>query len=484
MTTTTLSKPTAQIPPHHADLAQRVRLARRLLQGLLLGLVGIGLLATLLGYQAVRTTLDNYYQIVQEGSVSADAAQDAREALLAYHSAAADFLTLDDPARRAERQAQATTAWSRYQEAMRRSWENRSDRRYGEFAVFDAADRASWRYSGEVNAMFAFAAAGEDDRAAAAFREANTTLVQRLIPALNGMERVKIESMEDAYASTSDEIQGWANIFGLFGGLVVLGLVAAVVLTRVWLHYRWTWQITVALVVGLILFGWFLFTLLNAASQVQVMVRDAYDTISGVQSVKALATQADALESVAIFDAENAAPRLRDYDQYRFLLEQQLCGERDCWQRPFVTDATSGGAEIDRVDAEVVELALEGKSKYGLPRTPLIANVHFRGEAAALETMRQHLANYLAANGRLRAALAAGEVTQATAINQTESAEALAGMLAAADQERAIARAEFERIWDQVRTSMQWNLWLTVLFTGVAALGAWGLAQRRQHLFP
>jgi hypothetical protein len=481
--TPVLTKAPAKPPIAVPDLSSRVRLARRLLQMLLLGLLLVGLLASVLGYSAVQTTLDNYYQIVQEGSVSADAAQDARESLLAYHSAAADYLTLNDPAQRAQRRAEAQTEWASYQDAMRRSWQNRTDETFGELAVFDAADQASWDYNGQVNAMFSFVEAGDSARASQIFNQANTTLVRRVIPAINGLERVKLESMEDAYARTSAEIGNWVWVFGPVAGLAVLGLLGGFALTRFWLHYRWTWQLALASLVGLALLGWFLVSLLTAASQVEVMVRDAYDTISGVQSVKALATQADALESIALFAAANnqadvAQTTLRDYDQYIFLLEQQLCGERDCWQQVFVPTSSQ------TIDPAVIAAAEAGESKYGLPRTPLIANVHFQGEAQALETLRQHLSGYLAANEQLQVAIQANDLNQATILNRGVSAESLANLLEAANQERDIARAQFDQIWNRVRDQMELNLWLTLLFMAVAGLGAWGLLERRRSLFP
>ncbi|HYN86926.1 MAG TPA: hypothetical protein VER55_00280, partial [Ardenticatenaceae bacterium] len=329
------------------------------------------------------------------------------------------------------------------------------------------------------------ASTGDAERATAAFRDANTTLVQRLVPALSGLENVKLESMEEAYARTSAQIRRWTGSFALAAAVAVAVLLAALALTRLWLHYRWTWQLLLAFLVGALLFGWFSYTLLSAANQVRVLVREAYDTVSGIQSVKALATQADALESLALFDSDQAQATLRDYDQYIFVIEQQLCGERDCSERPFL--APSGPVrrtEIEAVDPLVVEAAREGQSKYGLPRTPLIGNVHFRGEAAALEAVRVGLDQYLDANEDLRAAVLAGDVERATTINQGESATALAAMLEAADDERRLVRAEFNRIWNQVRGRMSVNLWLTLLFAAAAALGAWGISVRRQSLFP
>ena len=139
-------------------------------------------------------------------------------------------------------------------------------------------------------------------------------------------------------------------------------------ITRFWLHYAWTWELGVATLVGLLLFVWFNVTLLRATNDVEILVRQAYDTVSGIQSVEALLTQAEALESMAIFNPEGAQNFLSDADEYLFLLEQQLCGEPQphCTDTPFV-----GGGQITQ---GALEIATEGQGKYGLPRAPLVAS--------------------------------------------------------------------------------------------------------------
>ncbi len=64
------------------------------------------------------------------------------------------------------------------------------------------------------------------------------------------------------------------------------------------------------------------------------------------------------------------------------------------------------------------------------------------------------------------------------------STEAYVAALDAAAREQAVARQEFNGIYDRVTTSMEVNRWLALLFTGLAALGFWGLRRRREALFP
>jgi hypothetical protein len=465
-------------PPRAATgYAVSVRRARSFLQFLLLAMVVLGIVTTIISFLAAQDTLGRYRTIVADSAVSADAAQAARASVLAHHRAAADYLVRLDTGAAAEARARADQSWPAYQESLRRLWQNRSDVQFGEFAVFNAADRATLQYRGSIDAMYAFLAAGDRAAAETAFLQSHDILVQRLIPALNGLEGLKLESMEAAYATTSDAISLWQQALLYIGGFAVGLLVLSVLLSRFWLRYRWTWELALASLLGLLLFGWFNLTLLRATDEVEVLVRRAYDTAAGVQSVEALLTQAAALESMAVFLPEQAPLFLRDADEYLFLAEQQLCGERTCTDEPFVSG--------DAIRFEAREAALEGQQTYGLPRMPLVAAAYinrFPGEAAALEALRVAVQAYRGHHEQL-----ATTVTTAAGVPagwEQEREQAYQAALRESGRVREIARGRFDWIYETVTLSMGVNRWLAFAFTALAVLGFWGLRRRREALFP
>ncbi len=73
--------------------AVTVRRARNLLNYLFWLTIIAGVITTLISFVAVNDALSRYRTIVADSAISADAAQSARSALLAHHSAAADYLS-------------------------------------------------------------------------------------------------------------------------------------------------------------------------------------------------------------------------------------------------------------------------------------------------------------------------------------------------------------------------------------------------------
>lgn len=478
--TTSLAKPAGAARPA-AQYAVSVQRARTFLRLLLVLMVLAGVATTAVSFFAVNDTLSRYRQIVADSAVSADAAQAARSALLKHHSSAATFLSQGGTEAGAEL-GRAEREWANYQEELRRVWGNRSDAQFGEFATFEAADRATWRYRAAIDAMVAFAGAGNPDAAKSAFLNSHEILVREVLPALNGLESVKLESMEAAYATTNAAISSWQETLLLIGGVAVGVLLLGFLLTRFWLHYAWTWELLLAGLVALGLFVWFNVTLLYAANQVEVLVRNAYDTISGIQSVEALLTQAEAMESMAIFTGGEQPEFLDDADQYLFLMEQQLCGERACTDTTFVRTGTSGA--VLGITNAAAEAAANGQGKYGLPRPPLVLNAstnEFAGEPEALESLRVAIRGYRQANAQLAAELSNG--TTASQTQQDTSANSYNAALDAVAMEQGIVRAAFNSIYVTVTSAMEWNRWLTLLFTALALLGFWGLRRRRDALF-
>src|SRR3982751_5863575 len=157
--------------------------------------IAFGLLAGLLAWQANVATYNAYHTIVDQGSISVDSALRARAAALDHMSAAATFLETTGASQQ-QAQALATARWADFNNEARISWRNLSDRTHGEYDVYSAADRAASDYIQQIGAMFSYYAAGQTAEAGTAFLAARETLNTRLVPALGGLEAVKVEAME------------------------------------------------------------------------------------------------------------------------------------------------------------------------------------------------------------------------------------------------------------------------------------------------
>jgi len=418
-----------------------------------------------------------YHAIVNEGATSADAAQDARAAVLDSTAANADLLAQSDPAVRQHDRELASQRWEDFTNALRISWRNRSDVAQGEYAVFQTADRAAADYAGWIGAMNAAVDANRPDEARTAFLSAYSVLQTRLLPPLVGVQSVKVEFMKSRYASTSSAIRAWLVALVAVSAIVALLTLLGYALTRR-MHYRLTPELLLTLVLAVGIAAWVGMQLRRADTQVQVMVRDAYDTVAGVRDEAALVDQQNALQSVAIFDPGAAAGHFTDIDEYSTLFELGLCGQPGCSSTSFL----SSGAG-DTIDPSVAAAALQKQEELSLPRIPLVANVRFAGEAAALEQARVAYQSFLAAGMTTRAAVQSGNTAAALAANTGPGAQAFAQTRDQLDRAREAARRVYDRIWRSVEDATTIGRWLAAGDVLAAALLLRGLWRRRRELF-
>ena len=337
MATTTIPAGTAGTSGTNIDAAQaavpaapvvrtnsRVAGLRSLMLFVMASAVAFGVLGGVIAWQANLTAYNAYHKLVDEGSVSVDAALRARAAALDHMGAAATFLETKGTAQQEARQS-TTQAWIDYQNQSRMSWRNITDNTHGENTVFAAADSAASDYIQQIGAMFAYQQTNQIDQAGASFLAARETLNTRLVPALGGLESVKVEDMEVTYAGAEQRITRWR--YALIAIAVVLMLIFAAGLVAVRrMHYRWSWPVGIALIVSAGLALLMQFQLGQASADARVLVREAYDNVAGVQDLSALLSQGRALESIAIFDPRGAQGHLASFDQYNQLVEQKLCG--------------------------------------------------------------------------------------------------------------------------------------------------------------
>lgn len=435
--------------------------------------LSFGVLAGLVAWQANLATYNDYHTIVDEGAVSVDAALLARAAGLDHMSAAATYLETEGESQQQAR-ALADSRWDLFTEQARISWRNVTDPTHGELNVFSAADNASHDYIQQIGAMFGYAETGQRERAGDAFLIARETMNTRLVPALGGLEAVKVEKMEATYNGAEQRINTWRNVSLFVGGFLALIFLAMLLAVRR-MRYRWSWPIGAAFIATVLLTFGLQWHLSQSSSDARVLVREAYDNVAGVQDLAALLSQQRALDSIIVFDPGELDRRLADFDQYHTLAEQRLCGPRDCSRNTFL----SGG---DQVSSFVVEAALEEQSRLGLPRQPLVATVYFRGQANAYEQIRLAYRDWLAAHETLVEHVRANRMAEAAAASSGESATAYELLRQRAANATQIARNEFNAIWQRVYTLTGLGQALSLTFPLAGALAAWGLWRRRSEL--
>lgn len=485
MATVTVANPDQAAPALPAPSAAtatrgnpRVMGLRSRMMTLLSASVALGLLLGLIAWQANLNTYNDYRTLVDEGSVSVDAALRARAAALDHMAAAATYLETTGPAQSAAAN-RANQLWATFNNEARISWRNLTDRTYGENNVYGAADRAASSYIQQIGAMFSYSRATppQPEQAREAFLQARETLNTRLVPALGGLEAVKVEAMEATYAGASERITRWRWALAGVAALALLVFGGSLLAVRR-MRYRWSWPLGVALLLtgGLaFLMQW---QLGQASSDAEVMVRRAYDNVAGAQGLGALLSQARALESIAIFDPQGAEGHLESFEQYNALVEQGLCGPRLCTQNSFL-------AGSDSVDSGVRDRALDTQDTLGLPRPPLVANVHFRGQAAALEALRVEYRLWFDSHQQLATDVrGGGSGRQAAASRNTGvSADTFANVVARIGSLTDLARTEFNNIWQRVYALSTLAQILAVAFPLSGLLAAYGIWRRRSELF-
>ena len=296
-----------------------------------------------------------------------------------------------------------------------------------------------------------------------------------LVPALGGLEAVKVEKMEATYAGADQRINNWRNVSLFVGSLLALIFLAMLLAVRR-MHYRWSWSIGAAFIATVLLTVGLQWHLLQASSDARVLVREAYDNVAGVQDLAALLSQERALDSIIVFDPAELDRRLADFDQYHTLVEQRLCGPRDC------TLAGTFLSNNDRISPLTVKAAQDEKSRLGLPRLPLVATVYFRGQANVYEQLRQTYRDWLVAHETLVDHVRSNRMAEAAAASTGESATAYAQLQQRAAEATQIARNEFNGIWQRVYTLTGLGQVLALTFPLAGALAAWGLSRRRGEL--
>jgi hypothetical protein len=201
-----------------------------------------------------------------------------------------------------------------------------------------------------------------------------------------------------------------------------------------------------------------LINLVNAPNQLNVMIQDSYRSVSGSSRVLVDANLANRAESSELLDPDRADAWNTLFDNEAQLVELRMCGQVNCTQKSF----TSGDA--DQPNASVVSAANnispDNSAKIeGI--VPLIANVTFSGETAALEQARVAFQDFLTVNTNLRGLVQANRMAEAidlnTSIDAGKSQDTFNQFVTAINQVRDINHTVFDQVGQSATQTLQAN---------------------------
>ena len=487
MATATVPRPAAPAPapvpavpaaPAAGLLIANPRISglRTQMLSLIAGTIAFAVLVGLVAWQANHTTYAHYRTVVEDGAKSVDAALDARSLLLAHLSDTATFLADPNPTRRNG----ANATWLAYTEKSRVAWSNVTDQTYGEPSVYAAVNQAETDYNRQIGAMYAYYDAKQSDLAARAFigpGGAREILNQRLLPALGGLESLKLEAMTADYRAAQSEIANWR--WALIGvtALLALFLLAGLLAVRR-MHYLLSWPLVAALVLSLGLTGLLQYQLAQASADTPVLVHQAYEPVAGIQDLVVALNQARALENVAVFDNANAPTHLADFDNYALLINQKLCGVISSPVCSAQTFLKAPGQVAD----DVISAGTAATGGAGVP-PPLIANINFPQQPQLLEDLRLNYRGWISTHAQLADLLRAKNVDAARQLSNTTNSARYNTILDQATRFNSETRSQFDRIWQRVYNESTLGEFLALIFPAAGLLAAYGLARRRSELF-
>jgi hypothetical protein len=347
-----------------------------------------------------------------------------------------------------------------------------------EATAFTTADTFTysrfWRHVGNL-----IDGRSDEDLARREYLAADNNLRNRIIPALEALESENFELMVDAGNRAGGNIAGQIILvaitsFGLAGVLTYLSF---------WLRGKVRRYVTPGIDIALVI-AWLvpilvLLELMSLAGQINTMTENAYNSISGTSRVLVVGNLANRAESSAIIDVSRADFWFAQFDEHMTTLETRLCGAIGCTKEPFLTAAGD-------VAPTVLQNAQSEADEHEVK--PLITNVTFDGEAAALENARSALQDYLAIHADLAALIRNGDLAAAIELNtgadEGDSEAAFGAFVTAMNTVEAINREVFDDIWQQQQSQLPRNQIIYGIIANLIVIGlvAFGVNHRFREL--
>lgn len=479
---TTVSVPATASTPERRPLLSSLQTRQRLL---VLGGVAVvlALITMLQAINAYSTSYELFRGIAEVNSTTVDASERALQYIAQASQAAADYavLTSDTPLYE-QSQNDIFRNFASFRDEMgilRGNLQSNAERTAYTVAETFTFSRF-WRHVSDLVAQ-----RSNDAVARQQYLAADNHVRSWINPALQELETLNFEQMEAAGEAALSVI--FAQVILLAIPAVALGLLVTYLsqMLRQKVHRYLTPGIDAAAVLSWLVLIIMVLNLLAAPNQVRVMIQDAYRSVSGSSRVLVDANLANRAESSELLDVERAEAWDARFDEAAERVKLRMCGQSNCIERAF-TSGTAETADTQRV------LSAESISEADLAEIqsipPLIANITFSGELAALEQARVAFNDYLAANAQLRGLVAAGDIEGAVALNtgtdMGTSQEAFDRFTNAMEQLRDVNRKVFDETWASASATLQNNrvVFGLVGYLLIAGLIVWGMYHRYREL--
>lgn len=415
----------------------------------------VALLVIVLAVSAYNTTYALFQSIAVLNSTNVDAAEQALQYLANTSQATADYaaLTSDTPLFE-QAQNNIFRNFHRYRDEMFILRENlHTPEDETAFTVADTYTYSRfWRHVSNLLSQ-----RSNIDAARREYLSADNHLRNRIIPALQELEALNFQAMvdegEQAEATITSQV--------IFLAIPAVGLALGLTYLSFWLRQKvrryLTPGIDAAAILGWVLIGLMILNLTQMPGQIHTMIRDSYYSISGSSRVLVVANQANRAESSAIIDYLRPKYWYQFFDDNIQSVELRLCGAPGCTDQSFLFASTDEPSEAAIATAQ--QISEDSGILNGL--VPLMANITFPGEVAALEQARLAFIDYRAVNTQLRDLIKANDLTGAVELNTSADAggseEAFGRFAQAMEQVRSINRAVFDDIWNTQRDALPRN---------------------------
>jgi hypothetical protein len=425
---------------------------------LILGAVSVVLvLITLLqALNAYSVSYELFRNLIEVNSTTVDASESALQDIAQVSQAAADYavLTSDTPLYE-QSQNNIFRDFSSFRDEMFVLRSNLQDAE--ERTAFTTADTFAyssfWRHISDLVSQ-----RSDDAVARQQYLDADNHIRTWINPALQKLENLNFQQMVTAGSQAGSTIIAQVILLAIPALALALLLTYLSFMLRQKVHRYITPGIDAAVVLSWIILLLMLINLVNAPNQLNTMIQDSYRSVSGSSRVLVDANLANRAESSELLDPDRADAWNTLFDNEAQLVELRMCGQVNCTQNSFV----SGGS--DQPSASVVSAASnispDNSAKIeGI--VPLIANVTFSGETAALEQARVAFQQFLTVNTQLRSLVQANNMTDAVTLNTSSdsgtSQEAFNQFANAINQVRDINHTVFDQVGQSATQTLQSN---------------------------
>ncbi len=448
-----------------APRQRRQLLAQTRYRLLILGAVAfiLALITLLQAVHAYSTAYEVFRGIVEVNSTTVNASEAALQYIAQASQAAADYALLSS----------STPLYEQAQNNIFRDFSSFRDQMFilrgnlqtaEEHTAFTAADTfvysRFWRHISDLVAQ-----RSNDTEARKQYLFADDHLRTWINPALQDLENLNFQQMEQAGDQAGSTITVQVILLAIPAIALALLLTYLSFMLRRKVHRYLTPGIDLAVIISWGLLLAMLITLLNAPHQLNVMIQDAYRSVSGSSRVLVEANQANRAESSALLDQERADAWFTRFDTAYNNVELLMCGKPGCTQNTFV------GAG-DQPNTQVVAVAQSSTRNNTL--IPLIGNITFSGELQALEQARVALQDFKQVDTNLRQLIQAKSIPDAITLNtSTDAGTSQADFdqfVSAMTNEREINRAVFDQVW-QSESGLLLSNQMIYGFVGYALIG-------------